>query len=208
VLADDHATVRQGLRLLIDAEPDLEVVAEAHDGQSAVQRVEELEPDVLVLDISMPEMSGLTAARTLKTTKPRLPIVVLTRYGDDAYVQEMLRAGVAGYVLKQSASAELVQAIRSVAEGKQFLDSAVTMQVTDEFVSRARKRPGSTLTDRETEVLRLIARGYSNKEIALELDLSVKTVEVHKANSMRKLGLRGRVDIVRFAIVQGWMHEG
>jgi DNA-binding NarL/FixJ family response regulator len=211
VLADDHATVRQGLKLLIDAQADMTVVGEAGDGGAAIQRVEELRPDVVVMDVSMPGINGLNATRVLRQMHPESRVVALTRYSDDAYLQELLGAGVAGYVLKQSASIELLQAIRAAAAGGQYLDSTVTARVTDGFLARDGKkarqaRPG--VTDRETEVLRLIARGYSNKEIAAQLDLSVKTVEVHKANGMRKLGLRGRIDIVRFAILQGWMQDG
>ena len=211
VLADDHATIRQGLKLLIDAQPDMQVVGEAGDGRAAIDRVEQLRPDVIVMDISMPGMNGLNATRTLKDLHPESRVVALTRYSDDAYLQELLRAGVAGYVLKQSASIELLQAIRAAAVGGQYLDSTVTSRVTDRFLARdgrKARQPRPAATERETEVLRLIARGYSNKEIAAELDLSVKTVEVHKANGMRKLGLRGRVDIVRFAILQGWLQDG
>jgi DNA-binding NarL/FixJ family response regulator len=207
VLADDHVTVRHGLRLLLDAQPDLTVVAEAGDGKVALQMVQELDPDVVVMDISMPGTSGLTAARVLKDTRPRVAIVVLTRHADDAYLQEMLRAGVAGFVLKQSPSTELLQAIRAAAAGGQYLDANVTSRVTGGFLARDPKRVGPRMTDREAEVLRLIARGYSNKEIASQLELSVKTIEVHKANAMRKLGLRGRIDIVQFAIVQGWLED-
>jgi DNA-binding NarL/FixJ family response regulator len=210
VLADDHATVRQGLRLLIDAQPDMTVIGEAGDGGAAIQQVGELAPDVVVMDISMPGINGLNATRLLRHKHTDVRIVALTRYSDDAYLQELLRAGVAGYVLKQSASIELLQAIRAAAAGGQYLDSTVTGRVTGGFLARDRKgRQGpASLTEREAEVLRLIARGYSNKEIAGQLDLSVKTVEVHKANGMRRLGLRGRIDIVRFAILQGWMQDG
>ena len=211
VLADDHVTVRHGLKLLIDAQPDMTVVAEAGDGAAAIRRVDEFAPDVVVMDISMPGINGLNATRTLKESHPTTRVVALTRYSDDAYLQELLRAGVAGYVLKQSASIELLQAIRAAAAGGQYLDSAVTARVTVGFLSRDGKRARQarpSLTERETEVLRLIARGYSNKEIASQLELSVKTVEVHKANGMRKLNLRGRIDIVRFAILQGWMQDG
>ena len=211
VLADDHVTVRHGLKLLIDAQPDMTVVAEAGDGAAAIHRVDEFAPDVVVMDISMPGINGLNATRTLKESHPTTRVVALTRYSDDAYLQELLRAGVAGYVLKQSASIELLQAIRAAAAGGQYLDSAVTARVTVGFLSRDGKRARQarpSLTERETEVLRLIARGYSNKEIASQLELSVKTVEVHKANGMRKLSLRGRIDIVRFAILQGWMQDG
>jgi two-component system, NarL family, response regulator NreC len=208
VLADDHVTVRHGLRLLLDAQPDLTVVGEADDGRAALQRVQELDPDVVVMDISMPGMSGLSATRVLKEARPRVAIVVLTRHADDAYLHEMLRAGAAAFVLKQSPSTELIQAIRAAAAGGQYLDANVTSRVTGGLLARDSKRAGPRLTDREAEVLRMIARGYSNKEIASQLDLSVKTIEVHKANGMRKLGLRGRADIVQFAIVQGWMGEG
>ena len=210
VLADDHATVRQALKLLIDAQEDMQVVGEAGDGRAAIERVEEFNPDVVVMDISMPGLNGLNATRTLKELHPESRVVALTRYSDDAYLQELLRAGVAGYVLKQSPSLELLQAIRAAAAGGQYLDSTVTARVTDRFLSRdatKTRQARPTVTEREGEVLRLIARGYSNKEIAADLDLSVKTVEVHKANGMRKLGLRGRIDIVRFAILQGWMQD-
>jgi two-component system response regulator NreC len=208
VLADDHVTVRHGLRLILDAQPDLTVVGEADDGRATLQRVQELDPDVVVMDISMPGMSGLSATRVLKEARPRLAIVVLTRHADDAYLHEMLRAGAAAFVLKQSPSTELIQAIRAAAAGGQYMDANVTSRVTGGLLARDSKRAGPRLTDREAEVLRMIARGYSNKEIASQLDLSVKTIEVHKANGMRKLGLRGRADIVQFAIVQGWMGEG
>jgi DNA-binding NarL/FixJ family response regulator len=211
VLADDHATVRQGLRLLIDGQPDMTVVAEAGDGESAIAAVEHFRPDVVVMDISMPGINGLNATRTLKARRPESRVVALTRYSDDAYLQELLRAGVAGYVLKQSPSIELLQAIRAAAAGGQYLDSTVTGRVTNGFLARDGRKirqAQPSITDREAEVLRHIARGYSNKEIAAQLGLSVKTVEVHKANGMRKLGFRGRIDIVRFAILQGWMQDG
>jgi DNA-binding NarL/FixJ family response regulator len=210
LLADDHVTVRHGLKLLIDSQPDMKVVAEASDGNSAVQRAQELRPDVIVMDISMPGMNGLVATRTLKRLQPDAAIVTLTRHGDDAYLQELLRAGVSGYVLKQSAPAELLQAIRVAAAGGQYLDSTLTARVTAGFLARTGQRvnkPGATISDRESEVLRLIASGYSNKEIAARLAVSVKTVEAHKANAMRKLALNGRIDIVKYALLQGWLHS-
>jgi two-component system response regulator NreC len=208
LLADDHVTVRHGLRLLIDGQPDMKVIAEASDGAAAVQRALELTPDVVVMDISMPGMNGLVATRTLKQARPQMAVITLTRHSDDAYLQELLRAGVSGYVLKQSASSELLQAIRVAASGGQYLDSTLTARVTAGFLGREGKRVGKSgaqVSDREAEVLRLIASGYSNKEIAARLDLSVKTVEAHKANAMRKLGLTGRIDIVKYAILQGWL---
>ena len=208
LLADDHVTVRHGLKLLIDGQADMKVVAEASDGATAVQRALDLTPDVVVMDISMPGMNGLVATRTLKQQQPDMAVITLTRHGDDAYLQELLRAGVSGYVLKQSAPSELLQAIRVAAKGGQYLDSTLTARVTAGFLAREGRRlgkPTAVVSERESEVLRLIASGYSNKEIAARLDLSVKTVEAHKANAMRKLGLSGRIDIVKYAILQGWL---
>jgi DNA-binding NarL/FixJ family response regulator len=211
LLADDHVTVRHGLKLLIDEQPDMKVVAEASDGAAAVQRALDLNPDVVVMDISMPGMNGLVATRSLRQQRPDMAVITLTRHGDDAYLQELLRAGVSGYVLKQSAPSELLQAIRVAAAGGQYLDSSLTARVTAGFLGREGKRvgkAGATISDREAEVLRLIASGYSNKEIAARLDLSVKTVEAHKSNAMRKLGLSGRIDIVKYAVLQGWLDGG
>ena len=208
LLADDHVTVRHGLKLLIDGQPDMKVVAEASDGAAALQQALEVKPDVVVMDISMPGMNGLVATRKLKKARPDAAIVTLTRHGDDAYLQELLRAGVAAYVLKQSAPNELLQAIRAAAAGRQYLDTTLTPRVTAGFLGSERKRvnkSGVSITDRESAVLRDIAVGYSNKEIAARLSLSVKTVEAHKANAMRKLGLTGRIDIVKYAVLQGWL---
>ena len=209
LLADDHVTVRHGLKLLIDSQADMNVIAEASDGQAAMENALSLKPDVIVMDISMPGMNGLAATRALKQKQPGVAIVTLTRHGDDAYVHELLRAGVSGYVLKQSAPTELLQAIRAAAAGGQYLDSALTARVTARLVGRANKvnTPAATPSERESEVLRLIASGYSNKEIAGRLSLSVKTVEAHKANAMRKLGLTGRIDIVKYAVLQGWLEN-
>jgi DNA-binding NarL/FixJ family response regulator len=210
LLADDHVTVRHGLKLLVDGQPDMKVIAEASDGASAVQKTLDLKPDVVVMDISMPGMNGLVATRTLRKTLPKVAIVTLTRHGDDAYLQELLRAGVSAYVLKQSAPAELLQAIRAAAAGGQYLDSTLTSRVTAGFLGLEGKRiskAGGSITERESGVLRLIASGYSNKEIAARLALSVKTVEAHKANAMRKLGLNGRIDIVKYAVLQGWLNN-
>lgn len=208
LLADDHVTVRHGLKLLIDSQPDMKVVSEASDGSAAVQLALASSPDVVVMDISMPGMNGLEATKRLKKLRPQAAIVTLTRHGDDAYLQELFRAGASGYVLKQSAPNELLQAIRATAAGGQYLDSTLTARVTAKLLSRdGRKaaRGAATLSERESEVLRLIASGYSNKEIAGRLTLSVKTIEAHKANATRKLGLNGRIDIVKYAVLQGWL---
>jgi DNA-binding NarL/FixJ family response regulator len=202
--------VRHGLKLLIDGQADMQVVSEAGDGETTIQRAIALKPDVVVLDISMPGMNGLVATRRLKQQQPETAIVTLTRHADDAYLQELLRAGASGYVLKQSAPSELLHAIRAVAAGGQYLDSTLTARVTAGFLGREGKRESKsavTLSERESGVLRLIASGYSNKEIAGRLTLSVKTVEAHKANAMRKLGLKGRIDIVKYAVLQGWLEN-
>jgi len=210
LLADDHVTVRQGLKMLIDSQDDMTVVSEASDGTAAVEQARTLRPDVVVMDISMPGMNGLVATRTLKQIQPDSVIVILTRHGDDAYLQELLRAGADGYVLKQSAASELLQAIRATAVRGQYLDSALTARVTAGFLAKSGRKAqvtGVSVSERESEVLRLIAAGYSNKEIAAQLELSVKTVEVHKANAARKLGLKGRIDIVKYALLQGWLSD-
>lgn len=206
LLADDHLTVRHGLKLLIDGEPDMTVIAEASDGAVALEQAMAHHPDVIVMDISMPGTNGLVATRTLRERLPAAAIVMLTRHGDDAYLEELLRAGASAYVLKQSPPAELLQAIRAVATGRQYVDSSLTGRLTASFLERDGGRAATGApSERENEVLRLVAAGYSNKEIATQLSLSVKTVETHKANAMRKLGLSGRIDIVRYALLQGWM---
>lgn len=210
MIADDHVVVREGLKLVIEGQRDMVVVSEASDGASAIQQAQDLKPDVVIMDISMPGMNGLVATRTLKRILPQSVIVTLTRHGDDAYLQELMRAGASAYVLKQSPPVELITAIRTCASGGQYLDSALTARVTAEFLGRDGKKlnqGGVTPSERESEVLRLIAAGYSNKEIATRLTLSVKTVEAHKANAMRKLGLSGRIEIVKYAILQGWLKD-
>jgi DNA-binding NarL/FixJ family response regulator len=204
LLADDHETVRQGLRLLIDSQQDMCVVCEAGDGRAAVEWTASLKPDVVVLDVSMPHMNGLEAAHRIREAAPGTAIVALTRHAEDAYAQALLDAGASAYVLKQSASRELIAAIRTAARGGRYVDAAL---------AEARPRPrgasgtAARITDREADVLRLMALGHSNKDIAAALDIAVKTVEVHKANGMRKLGLHGRIDVVKYAVLQGWLQE-
>ena len=208
LLAEDHETVRHGLKLLINRQADMEVVGEAGDGRVALEQVVVLKPNVVVVDVSMPHMNGLAATRAIHESAPATAVVALTRYGDDAYVQELLNAGALGYVLKQSPSAELVDAVRSAASGRRYLDSSLAARVAGTMLNpRGRRAAHGMITDRESEVLRLMAIGHSNKDIAANLDLSVKTVEVHKANAMRKLGLSGRTDVVRYALLQGWLRE-
>lgn len=204
LLADDHEIVRAGLRLLVDGQADMRVVAEAATGEDAVLAVERTAVDVAVLDLTMPGQGGLAAARRLKEAGAAVRIVVLTRHEDPAYVRELLQAGCAGYVLKQSASDELLQAIRAAARGEAYLDRALA----ESAAHAADNGPArSTLTNRERDVIRLAALGQSNKEIAAQLAISIKTVEVHKTNGMRKLQLVNRADMVRYAVVQGWMKD-
>jgi DNA-binding NarL/FixJ family response regulator len=209
LLADDHETVREGLRMILNAQQDMQVVATAGDGREAVDETARVAPDVVIMDISMPGLNGLAATAQLAERCPGAKVITLTRHGDNTYLQQLLRAGAAGYVLKQSRPAELLHAIRSVATGSKYLDASMAGPVLGSYAKATPPgaEPAAPLSPRETEVLRLIAWGNTNKEIAARLDLSVKTVEAHKANGMRKLGMRGRIDIVRYALLQGWLHE-
>jgi DNA-binding NarL/FixJ family response regulator len=202
MIVDDHELVRQGLRALVNAEADMQVVGEAADGAAALALAGEVRPDVITLDLSMPGLAGLSAARLLKDSADAA-VIVVTRHDDDAFVQEVIAAGAAGYVLKQSPSEQLLRAIRLVAAGGQYLDPAL------KHVDRDPRRRATTapVTPRELEVLRLTALGHANKEIAARLTISVKTVEVHKTNAMRKLNLHGRTDIVKYALMKEWLRE-
>ncbi|HEX8176173.1 MAG TPA: response regulator transcription factor [Pyrinomonadaceae bacterium] len=209
-LADDHVVLREGLKMLVDSQDDMECVGEASDGKAALQSVMEILPEVVVLDVSMPEMNGLQAAKLIKRCCPDIKVLTLTRHTDDGYLQQLLKAGVSGYVLKQSSSNVLLTAIRAVASGQRFLDPAITDKVIGSYVGKSARKnvpSPSELSDREQEALRMIAWGYSNKEVAARMEISIKTVEVHKANAMRKLGMRGRIDIVRYALLQGWLQD-
>lgn len=210
LLAEDHEMIRDGLKLLVSSQPDMEVVGEADNGRVAVQLAQQFLPDVAVMDVSMPELNGLQATKKLKQQCPQVKVLTLTRHTDGGYLQQLLQAGASGYVLKQSKSAELLRAIRAVAAGQTYLDPAITEKVVGSFTSGrgARGAPAeANLTDREAEVLRLIALGYINKEVAARLSLSVKTVEAHKARGMEKMGMKSRVDIVRYAMLQGWLQD-
>lgn len=209
LLADDHETVREGLKAILNAQTDMVVVAEASDGADAITQATALRPDIVLMDISMPRVHGSHATEALASCCPEVKVIALTRHSDGGHLATLLRAGVAGYVLKQSRSGELLTAIRAVARGGHYLDPAVTGTVMDAAGRRARPplRADVPLSPREEQVLRMMAWGYSNKEIATDLTLSVKTVETHKANAMAKLGLNGRIDVVRFAVLRGWLQD-
>jgi two-component system, NarL family, response regulator NreC len=209
VIAEDHTAVREGLVMIVNAEDDMEIVGEAADGHEAIELARKLKPDIVLMDISMPTLNGLRAAATLKRVEPNIKILTLTRHTDEAYLQELFEAGVSGYVLKQSSARQLVTAIRTVAEGGSFLDPAITAKVFSGYGERHQLRgeKKTTLTTREEEVLRDVALGYSHREIAERLGISAKTVDAHKSSAMEKLSLKTRSDIVRFAILRGWMQE-
>ena len=211
VIADDHAIVRDGLRALVEAQPGLEVVGEAADGQDAWLRACELKPDVLLLDVSMPAVGGAEAAERVAKDCPSVRVLALSMHEERGYVTRLLRAGAAGYVLKRTATAELVRAIRAVAAGGTYVDPSLAGALLAEPRHHPRRAgalasgASAQLTGREDEVLRLVARGHSNKEVAAALDIGVKTVETHKTNAMAKLGIGSRAALVRFALDEGWL---
>jgi DNA-binding NarL/FixJ family response regulator len=211
VLADDHAIVREGLRALIERQADMEVIGEAGDGRSAVEMAVRLNPNVVVMDLSMPGVNGARATKELNWRKPDIRVLALTVHEERSYLRELLEAGAAGYLLKRVASEELVTAIRRVAEGGRYVDGKLIPDVLDRYArpqqAGGRGPEGRALTPREEEVMRLIARGYSNKEIAGQLSVSVKTVETHKARATDKLDIHNRAGIVRYALDQGWLTD-
>jgi two-component system, NarL family, response regulator NreC len=210
LLADDHKIVREGLRLLIDSQPDMHVVGEAGNGKEVLVQARELKPEVIVMDLSMPELNGLQATLALKAERPAIKVVALTVHEDESYLLQLCKAGAAGYVLKRSAADELIQAIRTVAGGGLYFDASVASkalagQVTD-IAARTDPHLGE-LSPREKEVLTLVAWGRSNKEIALQLALSIKTVETYRVRIGEKLGCRSRTEMVQYALRQGWLNE-
>jgi DNA-binding NarL/FixJ family response regulator len=208
-LADDHPIVRGGLRALLDAQPDIEVVAEAGDGSAAVRGVLAARPDVAVLDVSMPGLGGAEAAARIRRDAPGVRVLALSAHEDAGYVRQMLAAGASGYVVKWAAADELVRAVRAVAGGATYLDPAVAdARPAGPAAPPAGAWPAADLSDREAEVLRSIARGLAIKQIAARLDVTVRTVETYRARGMEKLGLRTRADLVRHAVRAGWLVGG
>jgi two-component system response regulator NreC len=207
LICDDHTILREGIRLLLNAQADMEVVAEAVDGRDAVDKAREFNPDVILMDIAMPLLNGLEATKQIRRDHPNARVLVLTMYESDEYVAQMLEAGAAGYVLKKVAGSELVYAIRSVFNGEAFLYPSITKRLVEDYLRRVEsgqeRDTFDGLTDREREVLQLIAEGHTNKEIADLLNLSVRTVQNHRAHIMEKLGMHDRGELIKYAIQKG-----
>ncbi len=203
LIADDHGIVRSGLRLLIDRQTDMEVVAEATDGVSALESTQAEHPDVAVLDVSMPRMTGLQAAREIRSHAPDTRVLLLSMHDDAHYFVEGLDAGAAGYVLKRAADTDLIEALRTVAAGRTFLSSEAQRTLMEEWRAGARPDLDDSLTPRELEVVKLIAEAFTNRQIAETLRVSEKTVESHRANVLSKLGMRDRVELARYAVRRG-----
>jgi two-component system, NarL family, response regulator NreC len=207
LLADDHKLMRSGLRVLLEQQPGFNVVGEASDGREAVSLVASHKPDVLVMDIGMPSLNGIEAAAQITQAHPQIAVVMLSMHSDESYVLRALKAGAKGYLLKDSAEADLIRAVQAVADGKSYFSPAVSKVLLDDYV-RKLKRSGSEdpydlLTPREREVLQLVAEGKSNKEIAQLLNLSVYTVETHRSNIMEKLNLHGVPELILYAVRKG-----
>jgi two-component system response regulator NreC len=210
LLADDHRIVRDGLRLLIDAHPNMRVIGEAGNGKEALKKARELHPDVVIMDLSMPQLNGLQATTQLKAESPDLKVVALTAHEDEAYLNQLCKAGAAGYVLKRSAGDELLRAIETVAQGGIYFEASLAAKALARQMSHSTTRGevhNTELSEREKEVLVRLAWGFSNKEIADELGLSVKTVETYKVRITEKLGLRSRTQVVQYALRQGWLND-
>jgi len=207
LLADDHQLMRSGVRLMLEREPDVSVVGEASDGREAVALAKSLKPDVVVMDIGMPNLNGIEAAHQMTGDSPGLAIVMLSMHSDESYVLRALKAGARGYLLKDSAEADLSRAVHVVAGGKSFFSPAVSKVLLDDYVRKLKRTgtddPYDLLTPREREILQLIAEGKSNKDIANLLNLSVYTVESHRANLMEKLNLRGMAELILYAVRKG-----
>ncbi|GIQ69522.1 DNA-binding response regulator [Xylanibacillus composti] len=211
LLVDDHAVVRTGLKMLLDGKEQMEVVGEAADGDEAIEAAAALRPDVVLMDLNMPQgKDGLTATAELKKLLPDVAVLILTMHDDDEYLFRAIHAGASGYVLKSAPHDELVTAIQTVAEGNAYLYPTATKKLMAEYVDKLKRGDAptayETLSEREKEILALIAKGYSNKEIAEQLIISVKTVESHKSNVMDKLGLKTRPDLVKYALKKGLLH--
>ena len=207
LLADDHTVMRAGLRLLLERQPDMVVVAEAADGRQALSLVESETPDVAVMDIAMPILNGIETTRQIAAKRPELPVVILSMHSDESYVMRALKAGAKAYLLKDSAEADLIRAVRAVREGKSFFSPAVSRMLLEDYVHQLQQRGEEDsyelLTTRERELLQLLAEGKSNKDVANLLNVSVYTVETHRAHILQKLGLHTVPDLILYAVRKG-----
>jgi two-component system, NarL family, response regulator NreC len=202
LLADDHAVVRQGFRMILAGQPDMEIVGEAGNGREAVEQAEKLNPDVVVMDVAMPELNGIEATRRLAASSPHTRVLALSMHKDSVYVREILRAGARGYLLKDAVDSDLLAAVRAVSLGEGYLSPAISEAVLSDYRKHV-TNPIDLLTSREREVLQMIAEGKTNKEIATILNLSVYTVDAHRGRIMEKLNLHSSTDLVKFAIRNG-----
>jgi DNA-binding NarL/FixJ family response regulator len=210
VLVDDHMVLREGLKTLITAQPDMAVVGEADEGKAALQQLELWRPDVVIMDISMPGVNGIQATEQLKRAYPEVKVLVLSVHDDTSYLRQMLTVGASGYILKHTAADALIQAIRTVAAGGLYLEPSLAEHVVGRYVRRptaATELLGTELSEREREVVQRVVQGYSNRDIATQLSLSVKTVETYRARALEKLGLTSRAALVRYALERGWLHK-
>ena len=206
LVVDDHAIVREGVKMVLETDPELQVVGEAASGEEAVELVRELSPDVVVMDIGMPGLSGFESTRRIRESRPDVNVLALTVHDSEAYVFQMLQAGAVGYVLKRAAAPDVIRAVKAAKRGEALLHPSVAKLLIQDYLSRAERGEETSydhISDREREILKLIAEGKTNKEIAEMLFLSVKTVQAHRANLMRKLGLHDRVELVKYALRKG-----
>jgi two-component system response regulator NreC len=206
ILADDHEVVRLGIRTLLENEPDFQIVGEASDGLKTVDIVKHLNPDVLILDLMMPGINGIEVTQQVKKISPKTHVIILSMYSNEAYVLETLRKGAEGYVLKDSTGNDLVKAVREVTAGRRYLSPPLSERAIDIYIETTKTStldPYETLTSREREVLHMVAQGYSNVEVADYLSISPRTVEIHRANMMHKLGLHNQASLIRYALQRG-----
>ena len=211
LLADDHTILRAGLRMMLNAQPDMEVVGEAQDGRQAITETQRLQPDVVLMDITMPDMNGIDATRQIKRILPETKVLVLTMHENDEYVFQALRAGAAGYMLKEAADTDLISALRVIQSGQFYLSPMAQSVMVGDYLQRVRtgeeKDSYSSLTEREREILKLVAEGYTNNQIAERLIISPKTVDTHRTHVMDKLNLHSRAELVKYAMRRGLLED-
>ena len=211
LLADDHTILRAGLRMMLNAQPDFEVVGEAQDGRQAIQEAQRLQPDVILMDITMPDMNGIEATRQIKKSLPETKVLILTMHEHDEYVFQALRAGASGYMLKEAADTDLISALRVIQNGQFYLSPTAQSVMVGDYLQRVRtgeeKDSYSSLTEREREILKLVAEGYTNNKIAERLIISPKTVDTHRTHVMDKLNLHSRAELVKYAMRRGLLED-